>query len=224
MKTLFYTAFAAIFGVATQSASALPYTMLYDAHACVLGVTCHVAGHGTASGPGPTNQDFFDFFSQYIFVSPADGNFSWETKSNKRGDWFGLVDGPDGIHTSYVWHGGKVLCCLLDEPYTITDGNDHGLFIGEDIYGTSNSGQPFYPTFLAVQWGPYALAPVSYALTAHAWSVTGGWADFVSIDDKDRILAIGGPTGWLEFDPVPEPATALILAPLLAFAFRRRRA
>ncbi len=180
-----------------------------------------------ASGPGPTNQDFINFFSLNLNTNLTGDTFIWGGSSNARGDWFGTVsDTMDGIHTSYVWNGGQVLCCLLDEPYTIVDGNDRGLFIGEDIYGVSSGGQPLYPTFLATLPGLFALTPVAYDLTPHAKSITVSGAEFVSIDDNNRILAIGGPTGWLEFDPVPEPATALTLIPLLAgfFLYRRRAA
>lgn len=231
MKLALLLTFAGLLSVGQASA-----TILYDAHPCTPGVDCTVLGHGTSSGSSPGNGDFQTFFAAQLGFDTSSDMFSWTEFTNANGYYFGHVDDSDfGIHTAYLWNGSSMLCCTLDDPYAIADGNDHDLFIGEDLYFVSNAGQPLYPAFLAGPGGPDGLPPVSYALTPAALALIGDnwWSvQFLAIDNNDSILA-SWTGGWLQFDrgtispnpDVPEPATALLLAPLLAGAigWRRRR-
>jgi hypothetical protein len=227
MKTLALCAFALM----ACAAPAAP-VLVYDAAACVPGINCTIGGHGSSPGSGPANSDFQTFFSAQFGIDLSGDSFTWTTASNANGDAFGHVDDTDfGIHTAYLWNGSAVLCCTLDDPYAIADGNDHDHFIGEDLYGVSNSGQPLFPAFLAGPGGPEAMAPLDYALSPEATALIGDiwWSvRFVAIANDDTILATwGGPTGWLIFTPggaapsVPEPVSILLLVPALA-AMRRR--
>lgn len=209
--------------------------ILYDAFPCTPGIDCIFGSHGTSSGSGPANADFQNFFAAQLGFDTSSDVFTWSESSNANGYYFGHVDDHQfAIHTAYLWNGSTLLCCTLDDPYAITDGNDHNLFIGDDPYGVSNAGQFLYPAFLAMPGGPYGLPPADYALTPPAMALIGDnwWSvQFEAIDNGDRILARwDGPTGWLVLVPefkaccsAPEPATALLLAPLLAGVVARRR-
>ena len=220
-----------VLGLAPASAG-----MGYDARACTPGFDCAIGSHGTSSGSGPSNADFRTFFTTNLGVDLSSDNFTWTMASNANGYVFGHVDDTTfNIHTAYLWNGSSLQCCTLDDPYAITDGNDHDIFIGTDLAAVSNAGQPLFPAFLAGPSGPDALAPIDYALTPAAEALIGdAWFSvvFQSIDDDNVILASwAGPTGWLLFTPgtiispapAPEPAAALLLLPALLLMRRLRR-
>lgn len=203
--------------------------LVYNVRTCTPGVDCTIGSHGTSSGSGPTNADFQTFFEKLLGVDLSSETFTWNTKSNANGYIFGRVDGPDfSISTSYLWNGSSLLCCWLDDPYAITDGNDHNIFIGTDPNGISNFGQPLLPAFLAQPGGPMGLTPLDYSLTPEALTLIGdaGYTIvFQSIDNSDKILASWSGPGMLLFTPVatPEPAAALLLLPALLMMRRFRR-
>lgn len=223
----------AIFAMATLilSLASASAGLVYNAKACTPGVDCTIGSHGTSSGTGPSNADFRTFFTTHLGVDLSSDNFTWTTASNANGYVFGHVDDTTfNIHTAYLWNGSSLQCCTLDDPYAIADGNDHNIFIGTDLYGVSNAGQPIFPAFLAVPGGPDALTPLDYALTPAAEALIGdAWFTvvFQSIDNSNTILASwAGPTGWLLLTPdasVPEPAAALLLVPALMMMRRFRR-
>jgi hypothetical protein len=208
---------------------------VYDIVECTLGISCNIGSHGSSLGMGPSNADFQAFYSANLGVDLSGDTFAWSQASNGNGDTFGHVDDTDyGIHTAYLWSGSSMLCCTIDDPYVIVDGNDFGLFIGNDISFTSNAGQPVYPGFLAGAGGPFALTPWDYGLTSEARDFLAANnyppISFVAIDDNAVILA-QWQSGWLKFVPlivtnpsVPEPAGVLLLLPalLLVRRFRRR--
>jgi len=213
------------------SAHAMP-ALTYHVRACTPGVDCYVSAHGTAPGsPGPANADFRRFYGALLGVDLSGDAFTWTTATNADGYWFGSVDDTaDDIHTSYLWLTDHFLCCAIDAPYAIVDGNDRNFFLGIDGNGVSNANQPLSPAFLAQAGGPFALPPVPYGLLPASWNLIGSDAAsvrFVAIDDGDRILATWD-RGWLEFDPVafdpvPEPVTAWLILPLVLMLFARRR-
>jgi hypothetical protein len=221
----------AIFSIATLvlSVASASAGLVYNAKVCTPGVNCTIGSHGTSSGSGPSNADFRTFFSTQLGVDLSSDNFTWETKSNANGYFFGHVDDATfNIHTAYLWNGSSLQCCTLDEPYAITDGNDHNMFIGIDPAGVSNAGQPLSPAFLAGPGGPLGLAPLSYTLTPEALALIGdAWLSvaFQSIDNSNKILASWSGSGMLLFTPVatPEPAAALLLLPALLMMRRFRR-
>jgi hypothetical protein len=220
----------AIFAFATLvlSVASASAGLVYNVKACTPGVACTIGSHGTSSGSGPSNTDFRTFFSTQLGVDLSSDTFTWSTASNANGYMFGHVDDATfNIHTAYLWNGSSLQCCILDDPYAITDGNDHNLFIGIDPADVSNAGQPLSPAFLAGPGGPMGLAPVSYTLTPEAAALIGDlWytVAFQSIDNNNVILAswLGG---TLLFTPVatPEPAAALLLLPALLMVGRFRR-
>jgi hypothetical protein len=220
----------AIFAMATLvlSLASASAGLVYNAKACTPGVDCTIGSHGTSSGSGPSAADFRTFFSTQFGVDLSSDTFTWETKTNANGYFFGRVDDTTyNIHTAYLWNGSSLQCCLLDEPYAITDGNDHNMFIGIDPADVSNDGQPISPAFLAGPGGPMGLAPVSYTLTPEATALIGDlWYTvvFQSIDNSNTILASWA-GGALLFTPVatPEPAAALLLLPALLMMRRFRR-
>jgi hypothetical protein len=221
----------AIFAIATLVLSLVPASagLVYDARTCTPGADCTIGGHGTSSGAGPGNADFQTFFEALLGVDLSSETFTWNVKSNANGYLFGRVDDPGfSISTSYLWNGSSLLCCWLDDPYAITDGNDHNLFIGTDPNGISNLGQPISPAFLAEPGGPMGLAPLDYTLTPEAMALIGdlGYTVvFLSIDNSNVILASWAGPGALLLTPVatPEPAAALLLLPALLMARRFRR-
>jgi len=225
-NSVFVAAFCALLLLPAQATPSL----WYHARACTPGVDCDVSSHGTASGsPAPTNADFQQFFGAELGVDLSGDSFVWSTATNANGDRFGSVDdAANGIHTSYLWQNDHFVCCTIDEPYEIADGNDRGLFIGLDENGASNSGQPIFPAFLAEAGGPLALTPFDYGLTPDSLAFIGNDASsvrFLAIDDGDRILASWS-RGWLEFDvvefnPVPEPATAWLILPVALLLLSR---
>jgi len=236
MKRILATAALVAAGLVSLPAHGVP-SLFYHVRACTPGIDCDVAPHATAPGsPGPTNADFQQFYGTKLGVDLSGDTFAWSASTNANGYWFGSVnDTTDGIRTSYLWHTDRFVCCTIDEPYLIVDGNDSNLFIGTDMNGASNAGQPLYPAFIASPGGPTALPPFDYGLTLDSLKLVGNnmWSVRpVAIDDGERILASwNGPTGWLEFDPVdfrppllPEPATALLAVPfvLILLRFRRR--
>lgn len=228
MRRAFFAIATLVLSFASASAG-----LVYNVKACTPGVDCTIGSHGTSSGSGPSNADFRTFFSTQLGVDLSSDTFTWSTASNANGYMFGHVDDTTfNIHTAYLWNGSSLQCCTLDEPYAITDGNDHNLFIGIDPAGVSNAGQPLSPAFLAGPGGPMGLAPVDYTLTAAALALIGdawGSVQFQNIDNANVILASwDGPTGWLLFTPettvpAPEPAAALLLVPALLMMRRVRR-
>lgn len=204
--------------VAVASASRAS-EIVYNAYICTLGVDCNVGTHGTApSSPGPTNADFRQFFNAHLGgYDYSDASFAWSTKTNALGEWFGAVSGPNEVHTQYLWQGGDMICCTIDEPYTIADGNDFGLFVGYDVYNCSASGSPIPGAFLGEADGNTCLGAVPFALSEEAQAVLDPYLAydpishplrFVAIDNENRILATSGST-WFALTPVPEPASWL---------------
>lgn len=218
----------AIAFVACLFAAPAGASMLYDVHSCTPGVNCAVGSHGTSPGVGPTNADFRMFFTTQLGVDLSSDNFTWTMGSNANGYVFGTVDDTDdNIHTSYLWNSGGLMCCTVDAPYSVVDGNDHDLFIGAGAWNQSSPQWP-WDAFIVSPGGPFALTAVPFDLTPHGMSVVGAdllSVQFTAIDNADRILAQWS-QGWLEFDSVaaavPEPASLLLLAPAL-LALRRRR-
>jgi hypothetical protein len=235
-RTLAATVFATALSMLAAHADTVKF--YYEAVPCTPGVDCFITPHGTSpASPAPTNVAFQQFFGTKLGMDLSGDTFSWSQSTNGNGYWFGTVgDGAHGIHTSYLWLGDHFLCCTIDAPYDIVDGNDHNFFIGIDANGVSNAGQPLFPAFIGVPGGTFALTPLDYSVTPDTLALLGGKIDsvrMVAIDDGDRILATwDGGTGWLEFLPaeftpgVPEPATIWLLAPValisLRFAARSR--
>jgi hypothetical protein len=220
----------AIFAIATLVLCLAPASagLVFNARICTSDVDCTIGSHGTSSGAGPSNADFQTFFEALLGGDLSSDIFTWDKNSNANGYIFGRVDDAYfGIHTFYLWNGSKLLCCWLDEPYAITDGNDHNMFIGVDPNGISNAEQPIAPAFLAGPGGPMGLAPISYTLTPEAAALIGDlWYTvvFQSIDNNNVILATWA-RGTLLFTPgaTPEPAAALLLLPALVMMRRFRR-
>lgn len=233
MKSLLALSFA--LGVMTlQPADA----RAFDAYACILGIDCIDVSHTPGSSTGPANADFQDFYGTQLGRDLSGDAFTWTSTVTPIGDWFGKADDFNaGIHATYLWHDGAIICCTLDEPYTIIDGNLLGEFVGYDPNGISNAGQPLFPAFFAFAGGPTALAPMEYELSDEAMaflSPDGAFhpVDFVGIQDGYGILAHWD-FGYFNLVPAegpplasdPEPAGALILLPalvLLGWRFRPR--
>ncbi|GAA0534201.1 hypothetical protein FHS83_003029 [Rhizomicrobium palustre] len=226
MKTLLALSAAFMLGAPASAA------LLYDAHSCTPGISCAVTSHGSSLGTGPSNADFQSFFAANLGFDTSADTFTWTASSNANGYFFGNVsDSQYAINTSYLWNSSGVICCTIDEPYAIADGNDHNLFIGSDIYGQSGQ-QYLWAEFIANPGGTFALTGIPLQLTPQAYSMLGAdliSVQFLAIDNSDRILARWS-QGWLEFDPasssnpgIPEPATALLALPLLLLLRRRSK-
>lgn len=232
MKTMLGVSFAVAILLEIHPASAY----VYDVHPCTPGIDCPDMTHSDSSpAPPPTNADFQNFYGAQLGFDLSGDSFTWTGKA-VNGYWFGLVDDTSfGIHSSYLWNGSTVLCCTMDEPYQIVDANYVGLFVGNDIYGYSNAGQPVYPGFLAGPGGPYALPPVEFALTAEGTDYLASLGNppirFVAMGDAYDMLGQWD-GGYLLFSAnddggplarAPEPVSALLLLPGLALLRRFKR-
>ena len=229
MKTILAVSFA-LAVIALRPADAI----VYDAYACTLGVDCFDISHSVPGTPGPTNADFQAFYGAQLGLDLSGDTFTWTSHTAPTGDWFGVGDDfSAGIHAAYLWHDGAIVCCTLDDPYEIIDGNILGVFVGSDVYGVSNAGQPLYPAFVATVGGPAGLVPIDYQLSEQAMAFLSPDNDFhpvtfVGVPDGYGILAHWD-FGYFELGPAegpplahaPEPASALLLLPVLAVLRRR---
>lgn len=163
--------------------------------------------------PGLTNADFQAFFAG--FPRGATENYVWTiTDVNSSGVAIGPVDGFTAqIHTSFVFDAGKVVCCTLDSPFTLTDINDNGFVVGANAVG------PF--GFVAFCCGPFSgQVPLSISFTTPLPLFT----TFTAIDDNNNIAATDFRLGQrYDLFETPEPSSIVLFSALAAVAALQAR-
>jgi hypothetical protein len=204
--------------------------LIYDVRACTAVHPCDVqpVPHGTGTAPGPTNEDFIEYFDMFAGVDES-SRFDWNVIStNANGYSIGSVIGPNGIHASFSFHDGEVLCCTTDN-WGFSDINDNDLIVGwGDREGRFSGG------FLADVRGE--VVPFFLSASANAFFAGLGFHDqlpigFSAIDNSNRMLGYCAVRwcGSLQFDvstpqavPAPDMLWLFALGLLVMLAMRKR--
>jgi hypothetical protein len=137
--------------------------------------------------------------------------------SSESGYIIGHVDGPNIIHTEFVFKDGELLCCFTDEPFRINDINSKGVVVGHNFYDTGPyiAKAPFAENGDLPEVDPDGI-PISFY-----WNLE-------AIDDSGNILAycyFSSCEGEYFELRVNEPGTlSLFLAAFLGLFLWRRRA
>jgi hypothetical protein len=185
-------------------------------------VACSITPTGrtptVADLQGLTNSAFVSFFLPY-FGERLGPNplFGWgPTAANANGYVIGSVSGPDLIHTQFIYHAGKVVCCLTDEPFTLYDINDQNVVVGYDPYlcflDCNGSQSPPFLEWLAPSGNPFLL---TLTFTDPRFDPSAGFAPtYTAIDNQDRILLRTG-EGQFLLQPTPEPTSVVLLVTVL---------
>jgi hypothetical protein len=227
---------AAIVFLASLFSSTAHAELIYRIDPCSFQGGCQVTEtqHGTGSSPGPTNADFVSFYSS-IFpesITGPDPQFDWfitgiSADGTVIGEVLGGNDVVSAFDTQFVFEGGSITCCTIDEPYRFFDINNNDLIVG----GSPDEGSSglLSPAFLA-QGGcggeaceiPFNLTPTAaaYFSSSYPFGLPSDFA-FVAIDNRNRILTSTG----IQLDPLPEPLTLSIFGAGLigASVIRSRR-
>lgn len=228
---------AAVLFMASLSSRTAYAAPVYRIDPCSFQGGCQVTEtqHGTGSSPGPTNADFVSFYSSTFpdsIIGPDPQFDGFITGISADGTVIGEVLGGNDVisafDTQFVFEGGSITCCIIDEPYRFFDINNNDLIVG----GSPDEGSSglLSPAFLA-QGGcefsaceiPFNLTPsaAAYFAALYPFGRPSNFA-FVAIDNRNRILTSTG----IQLDPLPEPLTLSIFGAGLigAFVMRRRKA
>jgi hypothetical protein len=159
---------------------------------------------------------FESFYSDLIYMQP---DFGWSVLDSSAG---GVVIGrvsdfQNKIVTQFVFRGGVLYCCTLDEPFELTDINDDNIIIG--MAGISY----VFGEFPLTAEPSYGELPFTvHGLPDDVPLVRPG-NRLVSIDNQGMIVfaAAGGEKfilspGWGEIpeeppEPVPEPGFGVLV-------------
>ena len=165
---------------------------------------------------GLTDTAFADFYRP--FFGDLTGPWNWSiTDSNIHGFIVGFVDGPHTITAPFIFRGGKVLCCTIDDPARIFDVNDNDIFVGSSVPGHGIIGSGFFSGFMV---GNSSLMPEFPGVGPPDPSV-----DFFAVDNAGDLWGSthgGDINGYFMLAPVPEPAAWILLATVCTVAFWRR--
>lgn len=172
---------------------------------------CSIVGSYRAPTPdqlaGFNNQLFLDYYKPLL--QGQTGTFGLTIKdSNSNGYIIGGVNGPNQIHTQFIFYQGQLLCCFADEPFTLTDINESNDVVGWDIYTTG-------PTLIHPGVGRELLTAFP-----DGKQISFYWHP-EAIDDSGNILVRCGypecQDGNVYYElRVSEPGTLALLLPMIA--------
>lgn len=186
--------------------------------------------HGTAfapdavARPGPTNQDFVNYFAGYVGID-NNSQFQWDLTGWNANASVGYVTGPNVNPASFLFNDGHFVGGLSDNPFSFSDINDNNLL----VVSGSDSGFDSFPAYaggLIDIYGnrvPIELTPSAMSFLSGPGLVSGHGIIhlvFDRIDNNNSIQAscyMPGPygcAGTFQFDiasAVPAPPTLILM-------------
>jgi hypothetical protein len=165
---------------------------------------------------GLGEEAFYEYFRAFLpstALPPlTPGMFSWSIAGSAPGGIvIGRVDGISGIHTGFVFRGGKIVCCTLDDPFALLDMNIKGVMAGTDEFGLP----ALFRLPSATPTGQPAL--LAFQVLNRQFTLFG--THFLGVDNLNRVFGSTAAGQAFVLDPtvpaVPEPGSIVLLATAL---------